>query len=1225
MNTREQSSTFHKVLLFVFSSLTICVGVFLLTLLPDRRGTQAGIGHMPAACTSIWTPDDIPSPDKLGFDDLGDQVEITDHYLGTYGVQFEASAPARAWTQTDTRSVSSPNVAYNHISSGSNRNEPFYMIFSILRTEVGFYIGNAGTDSPTASLLGYDSEGNLICEAYADVQDDLTTFIGIHDPEGRISWVTLDYGDTEQAEMIDDLYLAPAYTPPPPTCPVAFTGYPASVNQRSPINVSWAVTNNSYSETQTFLAYDTVSHPVNGRYPRTQAPNPNKGMGLFSTAIPTPTSGQMYIRIGLRYQDPLIGLMTTCQSADEIMVDIIYVQPPPPPAPGAVEGTVTVYKSGSAIADATVNLCRLGICTSQVTDQKGYFIFPNQPPGNYKIDTSVMGYKPYAANITVSSNQSTWVDIILRKIPSEPPLPPTGSIAGHVLDIRNNQPLPGASVSLRPMQTNLEYQISTTDANGVFNFANIPAGDYVIWASLRCYAVWFRFYTVTAGGTASGDILLTPRCAPPIEDSSAPFDYTIAHMMSVQATQNWVNQIPLVAGKETSLRVFVDTGGDTTAYGPLVFGTLTEPNCIAGYLGTSVAYPHLNVAWTNSSMSRSATIQDFRSTLNFELPLACTTAGTRTFTVNITTRLDRPERDIHNNTATITSTFYNRRPLMVHVVRAALRSSAWCPGPAPRPEPPHSEIDPSFFYMKKIYPTVVYTIDEGREDYCASPRPDNDLAGYWWINLWLGIRFGNFAQTAVPGFALPWPVHMGYGLIDWHECDGVACIPGQTITGLGWNWVTTGATLNPTTSAHEIGHARGLDHSGNWHGEDDGGGFRGWPYIHGALSVYGPDETWGFDSGTQPSGQDYKPIWSPVYSTMPITATIHDHDFMSYGHPRWISDLTWNDLFNGFIGSGPYGNSQSKTDVKAPATPTRYLMVGGAADDKGVVKIMAMRPFTDTTGTLASQLGLNQTNPISYTLNLVDAYGQVVSTTPIRMQQLAGDKAPNFLATLPYPSGVAAVEIITNTQVIASQLYSNQSPVVQLDNLDTSQPYSGSISLTWSASDLDGDPLTYDVAYSPDGGATWEIRRVLVQDTQVDLDAQYLQGSESALFRVTASDGLNTGYDDIDTPVQIERKKPRAGITSPVEGGVYSSEYSLFLEGSFSDREDLPPYDDIEFVWTSDRDGMIGNGQNTTLVGLTPGRHVITLTVTDLDGMTDSFSVTIFVGEQIFLPLIRKP
>ena len=124
---------------------------------------------------------------------------------------------------------------------------------------------------------------------------------------------------------------------------------------------------------------------------------------------------------------------------------------------------------------------------------------------------------------------------------------------------------------------------------------------------------------------------------------------------------------------------------------------------------------------------------------------------------------------------------------------------------------------------------------------------------------------------------------------------------------------------------------------------------------------------------------------------------------------------------------------------------------------------------------------------------------------------------------------------------------------------------------------------------------------------------------------MTASDGLNTGYDDTDTPVQIERKKPQVTIDSPVGNRSYSFEELIPLEGSFSDREDLPPYDDIQFVWTSDRDGVIGNGQNTSVVGLTPGRHVITLTVTDRDGMTGECSITIFVGEQIFLPLVIQP
>ena len=51
---------------------------------------------------------------------------------------------------------------------------------------------------------------------------------------------------------------------------------------------------------------------------------------------------------------------------------------------------------------------------------------------------------------------------------------------------------------------------------------------------------------------------------------------------------------------------------------------------------------------------------------------------------------------------------------------------------------------------------------------------------------------------------------------------------------------------------------------------------------------------------------------------------------------------------------------------------------------------------------------------------------------------------------------------------------------------------------------------------------------------------------------------------------------------------------------------------------------MIARGENTIVTGLTPGRHTITLTATDRDGMTGSVSVVIWVGERTYLPMIRR-
>jgi hypothetical protein len=68
------------------------------------------------------------------------------------------------------------------------------------------------------------------------------------------------------------------------------------------------------------------------------------------------------------------------------------------------------------------------------------------------------------------------------------------------------------------------------------------------------------------------------------------------------------------------------------------------------------------------------------------------------------------------------------------------------------------------------------------------------------------------------------------------------------------------------------------------------------------------------------------------------------------------------------------------------------------------------------------------------------------------------------------------------------------------------------IGVSWTAADPDGDPLTFNVQYSPDSGATWEMVAQNVTGNSVLLDAINIVAGNAgtSLFRVWASDGIHT-------------------------------------------------------------------------------------------------------------------
>ncbi|MCL4863851.1 MAG: hypothetical protein KJZ93_30875, partial [Caldilineaceae bacterium] len=169
----------------------------------------------PQPCTPLRHHREIPAPALVDFDDLPDAAVIGDHYAATYGLNFYAGDDTRVITYADreadpTKARSTPNVATNNaVSPNTSAGVPMTFWFDQPKTHVGFWMGNGEEQGHIGALVAYDAAGQVICVARAVVPEPYQTFLGLHDPQGRIVTLTLDYGDTLLSESIDDLYFAP--------------------------------------------------------------------------------------------------------------------------------------------------------------------------------------------------------------------------------------------------------------------------------------------------------------------------------------------------------------------------------------------------------------------------------------------------------------------------------------------------------------------------------------------------------------------------------------------------------------------------------------------------------------------------------------------------------------------------------------------------------------------------------------------------------------------------------------------------------------------------------------------------------------------------------------------------------------------------------------------------------------------------------------------------------
>jgi hypothetical protein len=85
-------------------------------------------------------------------------------------------------------------------------------------------------------------------------------------------------------------------------------------------------------------------------------------------------------------------------------------------------------------------------------------------------------------------------------------------------------------------------------------------------------------------------------------------------------------------------------------------------------------------------------------------------------------------------------------------------------------------------------------------------------------------------------------------------------------------------------------------------------------------------------------------------------------------------------------------------------------------------------------------------------------------------------------------------------------------------------------------------------------------------------------------------------------------------ILAPLSGAIIEAGEEINFSGSATDFQDGELSDD-SLVWTSDKDGEIGEGEEFTRDDLSEGEHTITLTATNSLGEKTTVSITITIGE----------
>lgn len=457
---------------------------------------------------------------------------------------------------------------------------------------------------------------------------------------------------------------------------------------------------------------------------------------------------------------------------------------------------------------------------------------------------------------------------------------------------------------------------------------------------------------------------------------------------------------------------------------------------------------------------------------------------------------------------------------------------------------------------------------------------------------------------------------------------GQACCKPNVSTGPAgsgtWGWDNDGSYAD-WYAAHEIGHTLGRGHPDlkvskttatnngcNLYDGETNGGDTNYPW---QLARIGQtDETEGFDAGDPSLG-----IPRAVYQ-----GTVW-RDVMSYCNNQWVGDYTYKGMYD-YMKANPSLSAMMTPQAEAPAEAQMTPQSAEAGEVSG--------DFLDLQGTIiaegntASFQRVRRVNsatippltPGPYAIRLFDAGNTLLADYPFMPE--TGDETPGVLhfdQVVNFVNGTRIVRIVRigDGQVLATANISPNAPVVSNVALQGApNPVTGTVTLTWSASDADNDALRFNVLYSRNGGASFQTVKTGVTGNSTAIDTSTLGGS-TGILRVIADDGANTGQAD-SAPFTLADKPPMPMIFTPGDGLRIHYGQLVNFSGAAMDWQD-GGVTGANLVWSSNLDGPLGTGELISSQTLKVGSHIITLKATNSKGMMATTSITVIVDDDLNL------